>query len=79
MRRTHSGEPPRHDLSTLSHELAEQPVIFVVDVLDLLDAELANFLTPEKLASAFARRAARAGTSSATKSRTISSETRAIA
>ena len=69
------GQTPRHDLAALGHELPEQPVIFVVDVGDLLGAELANFLAPEKLASTFARRTARPGTSTtatAAKSRTVS-------
>src|SRR5260370_12496530 len=78
MRRAHAGQAPGHDLATLGHELAEQPVIFVVDVCDFLGAELADFLAPEKFTSAFARRTARAGTptaSAATKSGTVSSRT----
>src|SRR5437879_2543973 len=77
MRRANAGQPPRHDLPALGHELAKQPVILVVDVLDLLDAELANFLAPEKFASALARRATWPGTSSPAESRTVS-ETRPV-
>src|SRR5438477_8064078 len=78
VRRAYAGQAPRNDLAALSDELAEHAVILVVDVLDFLDAELANFLAPEKLSppAAFARRTA--GTASATtaaKPRTISTWT----
>src|ERR1700686_4043912 len=81
MRRAHAGQPPGHDLAALRHELAEQPVILVVDVRDLLRAELADLLAPEKLASTFTRRAARPGTptASATEPRTVSSRTWSVA
>src|ERR1700686_3920360 len=65
MRRAHARQAPGHDLAALGDKLPEQPVIFVVDVGDLLGAELANFLAPEKLASAFARRSAGSGTATA--------------
>src|ERR1700745_4466435 len=52
MRRAHACQPARNDLAALGDELPEQPVIFVVDVFDLLDAEFANLLAPEELASA---------------------------
>src|SRR5579864_6505013 len=74
MRRAHAGQAPRHDLAALGHELAQQPVVLVVDVFNFLGAELANFLAPEKLApacAALARRPARSATAAAI-SRTIS-------
>src|SRR5579884_4338069 len=43
-------QPPRHNLSALGDELRQQPVILVVDGVNLLDAELANLLPPEVLA-----------------------------
>src|SRR5262252_648458 len=54
MGRTHAGEAPRDDLAALGHELLQQTDFFVVDVIDLLDAELANLLAPEKLAATLA-------------------------
>jgi len=78
--RAHAGQPPGHNLATFGHELAEQPVILVVDVGDLLRAELADFLAPEKLASTFTRRTAGPGTpaASASKPRTVSPGTRSV-
>src|SRR5882762_5173934 len=55
MRSAYAGQPARHDLTALSDELPEHAVVLVVDVLDFFHAELADFLAPEKLASAFAR------------------------
>src|ERR1700678_1593364 len=77
MRRTDAGQATRHDLAALRHKLPEQTVILVVDVGDLFRAELTDFLTPEKLASTFARRTARTRTPTpaSAKSRTISSRT----
>src|ERR1700687_1860430 len=75
MRCAYARQAPRHDLAPLGDKLAEHAVILVVDVFNFLDAELANFLAPEKLASAtaFARRTARpASTTTAAKPRTIS-------
>jgi hypothetical protein len=76
VRRAHTSQAPRHDLAALGYELTQKTVILVVDVFDLLDAELAYFLAPEELAAASA---AFAGTTwSATrspKSRTISTRT----
>src|SRR5271169_468 len=54
VRRAHSGQASRSDLAAFRHELRQQPHVLVIDRFDLLDAELANFLAPEKLASAFA-------------------------
>src|SRR3984893_6263575 len=51
----YARQPAGHDLAALRHELPEHAVVLVVDVLDLFHAELADFLAPEKLASAFAR------------------------
>src|SRR5258708_20481579 len=76
MRRANAGQPTRHDLAALGHELAQHAVVLVVNVLDFLDAELANFLAPKKLASTFARRPTRtASAASPAKSRTISAGT----
>src|SRR5271156_4597241 len=72
MRRTHAGQPPGHDLAALRHELPEQTVIFVVDVGNLLGAELANLLAPEKLSPTFTRRTAGPG------SPTTPAETRTV-
>src|SRR6516165_8039274 len=52
MWRAHAGQATRHDLAALGHELPKQPVVLVVNIFDFLDAELANLLAPEKLASA---------------------------
>src|SRR5246127_2548300 len=74
MRRAHARQAARHDLAALGDELSEQPVVLVVDVFDLFDAELANLLAPEELASpgsAFAGRSTRSASSTA-KSGTIS-------
>src|SRR5580704_6296084 len=68
MRRAHSGQPPGHDFAAFGHELPEQPVILIVDVRDLLRAELANFLAPEKLSSTFTRRTAGPGSPAASAS-----------
>jgi len=54
MRGTNTGQSPWNDLPALRHKLSEQPNILVIDGLDLLHAELANFLAPEILAAAFA-------------------------
>src|SRR6201986_5124399 len=50
VRSAHARQTPRHDLAALGHELPEQPVVLVVDVFDLLDAELTYFLAPEEFA-----------------------------
>src|ERR1700680_332891 len=67
VRSGYARQPARHDLTALSDELSEHAVVLVVDVLDLFHAELADFLAPEKLASAFARWSA--GTRTAPESR----------
>src|SRR5579863_1964585 len=74
VRRTNSGQTPGDDFAALGDELAEQAVIFVIDVGDFFGAELADFLAPEKFASALARRTAGAGTSAPA----ASSKTRAV-
>jgi hypothetical protein len=58
MRGAYAREPTRHDLAALGDELPEHSEVLVVDTLDLFHAELADFLAPEKLAPAFARRSA---------------------
>jgi hypothetical protein len=57
MRRAHTGQAARRNLSALRDELRQQAHIFVINRLDLLDAKLTYFLAPEKLAAAFARTA----------------------
>jgi hypothetical protein len=54
VRRAYAGQASRSDLAAFRHELRQQTHIFVIDRFDLLDAELANLLAPEKLAAAFA-------------------------
>jgi hypothetical protein len=59
VRRANAGQAPGHDFTALGYKLAEQTVVFVVDVGNLLGAELADFLAPEKFAcSALSRWAA---------------------
>src|SRR5579871_222375 len=66
VRCAHAGQTAWHDLAALSDKLPEQAIILVVDVLNTLDAELANFLAPEKLAAALAWRASGPAAKSAT-------------
>ena len=49
MRRADAGNTARDDLAALGHEGVQQLQIFVIDVVDLLDAEPADFLAPEIL------------------------------
>src|SRR3979490_2678431 len=50
-----SCESPRNDLPALGDKPRQQAHVLVVDTFDLLGAELADLLTPEVFASAFAR------------------------
>jgi hypothetical protein len=59
MWRAHPGQTPGHNLAALGNELPEQPHVFVINVIDFFDAELAHLLAPEKLATAIAARTAR--------------------
>ena len=45
----HAGDAARDDLAALRHEGVQQLHVFIVDVVDLLDAEPADFLPPEIL------------------------------
>src|ERR1700687_6322540 len=54
VRRAHTGQASRSDLAAFRDELRQQTHIFVIDRFDLLDAELANLLAPEKLTPTFA-------------------------
>src|SRR5580692_1033130 len=54
MRRANAGQTARHNSPAFRHELRQQTNILVVDSFNLLDAELANLLTSEILASASA-------------------------
>jgi len=47
--RANSGQAARNDLATLGNKALKQPDIAVGDSIDLLGAELANLLAPEKL------------------------------
>src|SRR5713226_2000894 len=65
VRRAHSSQAPRHDLTALGDELRQQTHVFVVDRLNLLHAKFADLLAAEILAAAFpatARTASRTGT-----------------
>jgi hypothetical protein len=45
--RAAAGDTARDDLAALGDEAAEAPHVFVVDEIDLVRAELANFAAPE--------------------------------
>src|SRR5580658_4369129 len=49
VRRAHAGNPPRSDLAAFGKKIRESADILVVDVVDFLDTEAANFLPPEIL------------------------------
>jgi hypothetical protein len=57
VRRADSGEASRYDLAPLRDKLLQQAHIAIVDGVDLLDTEFANFLAAKELASASARAA----------------------
>jgi hypothetical protein len=57
VRGANTGKPTRHNLAALSHKPLQQTNIAVRDRINLLGAELADLLAPEKL-SASARSAA---------------------
>src|ERR1017187_2201105 len=57
VRRAHAGQTPGNDFARLGHKLPEQAHVLVIHAIDLLDAELANFLAAEEFPSAFARSA----------------------
>src|SRR5919107_1561219 len=48
VRRAGSGDPARQDLGTLGDELLEQLHVFVVDVVDLVGAELTDLAPAEE-------------------------------
>jgi hypothetical protein len=54
VRRAYASQPPWDDFAPLCNELPEQTHVFVVNVVDLFHAELADFLATEKFASAAA-------------------------
>jgi hypothetical protein len=54
VRRAYSGQPAWDNLAPFRHELAEQAHVFVINVVNLLHAEFADLLAPEKLATAIA-------------------------
>ena len=49
VRSADTGDAARHDLAALGDERHEHPHVFVIDIVDLLDAETAHFLAPEIL------------------------------
>ena len=49
VRRADAGNAAGHDLAALGDERLQHPDVFVIDVVDLLDAETANLLAPEVL------------------------------
>src|SRR5579864_7218894 len=59
VRRAYTGQPPWNDLAPLRHKLAEQAHVFVINVVDLFHAELADLFATEKFPSAAAFAAAR--------------------
>src|SRR6516162_1054377 len=62
MRRANASQAPRHDLAAFRHKLPQRAVVLVVDKVDLLDTELADFLASKILASTRATFAASTGT-----------------
>jgi hypothetical protein len=54
VRRAYSGQPAWDNLAPFRHKLAQQSHVFVIDVVNLLNAEFADLLAPEKLATAIA-------------------------
>jgi hypothetical protein len=69
VRRAHASETARNDLPALSDELPEQAHVLVIDVIDLLDAELADLLATEEFA--VATRATGAGARTTLRTRTV--------
>src|ERR671914_172589 len=51
MLRARARDAPRQHLAALRHEAAQQLDVLVVDVVDLVRAELADFATPEEPAA----------------------------
>src|SRR5437667_9997841 len=54
MWRANTGQAARHNPATLGDKLREQPVIIVIDGINLLRAKLANLLAPAIFAATFA-------------------------
>src|SRR5690348_8083617 len=52
VRRAYTGQPAGHDLAAFSDKLREQAHVFVIDVINLFHAELANLLASEKFSPA---------------------------
>jgi hypothetical protein len=50
-----AGKTARHNLAPLRYKLLQQANVAIVDRIDLLDAEFANLLAAEELASPTAR------------------------
>src|SRR6187397_937801 len=54
MQGAHAGDAPRLDLAALRDERRQQPDVLVADVIDLVDAELADPAAAEERAAAAA-------------------------
>jgi hypothetical protein len=52
VRCANARQAPGHDLAALRNELRQQPNVLVIDRVDFLDAEFADFLATEKFSSA---------------------------
>ena len=59
MRCADAGQAARNDLAALRHKLLQQAHVFVINLVNFLDAEPADLFAAEKLASAIAAAASR--------------------
>ena len=59
MRRTDASQAARNDLATLGDKLLQQAHVFVINLVNFLDAKPADLFAAEKLASAIAAAASR--------------------
>jgi hypothetical protein len=48
VRRAHTGQTPGHNFAAFGDELRQQANVLVIDRVDFLDTEFANFLATEK-------------------------------
>ena len=61
--RANTRQAARNDLAALGHKAGKQTHVLVINAVDLLGAELADLLAPEKLAATIAATAAGASAS----------------
>jgi hypothetical protein len=52
VRRAYAGQTPGHNFAAFGDELRQQANVFVIDRVDFLDTEFADFLAAEKFPSA---------------------------